>query len=352
MAKPRVILADTDINYIIPLQLKFVEEFFEKIDLEIITDAEYFETLFSSPQKVDILVLSEDLYDESLRKHDVKNTFLMTEKYEEEKTGDLNITKIFKYTSIKEIFTVIIGKSSVEFGKQINEKKKTQVVFVCAACGGTGKTALAMALSACLTKNYKRVLYINAGYLQSFQRLLKNETPISSSDVYTQLMSADAGIYNNIKHIIRKEVFDYLPPFRAAIMSLGLTFGIYEKIILSAKQSAEYDFIVVDSDAAFDENNARLLNLADKVIVVTEQTFASVYATNVFVSNLNGVNGDKFVFICNNFRNDKENALISSKIKLKFAISDYVQHIPTFDQLNCEELANDKGIQKAAFLIL
>ena len=35
MAKPRIIIADTDISYIIPLQLKFAEDFFEKIDLEI-----------------------------------------------------------------------------------------------------------------------------------------------------------------------------------------------------------------------------------------------------------------------------------------------------------------------------
>ena len=38
MAKPRIIIADTDISYIVPLQLKFVEDFFEKVELEIITD--------------------------------------------------------------------------------------------------------------------------------------------------------------------------------------------------------------------------------------------------------------------------------------------------------------------------
>ena len=38
MSKARVIVADTDINYIIPLQLKFAEEFFDAIDLEIISD--------------------------------------------------------------------------------------------------------------------------------------------------------------------------------------------------------------------------------------------------------------------------------------------------------------------------
>ena len=41
MEKPRVIIADTDINYIVPLQLKFIRDYFDKIDLEIITDKEF-----------------------------------------------------------------------------------------------------------------------------------------------------------------------------------------------------------------------------------------------------------------------------------------------------------------------
>ena len=59
MAKPRIVIVDSDINYIIPLQMKFVDEFFEKIDLEIITDPIYFNDLFSTPQKIDILIISE-----------------------------------------------------------------------------------------------------------------------------------------------------------------------------------------------------------------------------------------------------------------------------------------------------
>lgn len=66
MSRPRIIIADTDVNYIQSLQLKFIEEFFEKIDLEIITEREYFDELFSVPQKAEILVVSEDLYESSL----------------------------------------------------------------------------------------------------------------------------------------------------------------------------------------------------------------------------------------------------------------------------------------------
>ena len=80
MARPRIIIADTDVNYILSLQLKFIEEFFEKIDLEIITDRDFFEKTFESPQRAEILIISEDLYDLSIQKHNIGNIFLMTEK--------------------------------------------------------------------------------------------------------------------------------------------------------------------------------------------------------------------------------------------------------------------------------
>ena len=57
MPRPRVIIADEDSDYIIPLQLKFVKEFFNQIDLEIVTDRQYFLELFSKPQKAEILIL-------------------------------------------------------------------------------------------------------------------------------------------------------------------------------------------------------------------------------------------------------------------------------------------------------
>ena len=112
MAKPRIIIADTDTSYVIPLQLKVVEDFFEKVDLEIITDKEFFETLFSTPQRVDILIVSEDLYSQAMQRHNIAHTFVMNEQYEEDQTADLNVNHIFKYTSIKEIFNEIIGKSA------------------------------------------------------------------------------------------------------------------------------------------------------------------------------------------------------------------------------------------------
>lgn len=352
MAKPRIIIADTDISYIIPLQLKFAEDFFEKIDLEIVTEEEYFETLFSTPQRIDILIISEELYSQAMQRHNISHIFVMNEQYEEDQTADLNVNHIFKYTSIKEIFNEITGKSADVLKTNKVGKQETQVVLFYSASGGTGKTTVAMGVSAVLTKNYKRVLYINAARLQAFHHMLENHSAITATDVYAKLASAGDNIYSDIKHVIRKELFSYLPPFKAALMSLGLSYSVFEKIISSAKKSGDYDFIVVDADVTFDEDKAVLLSMADKVIVVVNQNLASVLATNILVSNINGANADKYVFVCNDFDKEEDNALISPNVTLKFSVSDYIEHFGRYENMKPEDLSKESSIQKAAFLII
>lgn len=352
MAKPRIIIADTDINYIIPLQLKFAEDFFEKVDLEIISDTEYFDTLFSTPQRADILIISDELYSQAIQRHNISHIFVMNEQYEEEQTADLNINHIFKYTSIKEIFNEIIGKSADVLKIEKNGKQETQVVLFYSAGGGAGKTTVSMGVSASLTKNYKRVLYINAARLQVFQQMLENHSAITAADVYAKLATATDNIYEEIKHVIRKELFSYLPPFKAALMSLGLDYSVFEKIISSAKKSGDYDFIVVDADVTFDEEKASLLNIADKVVVVTKQNLASVLATNILVANINGAGADKYIFICNDFEKEEDNALISPNVALKFSVSDYIEHFNHYSSMKPDDLSKESSIQKAAFLII
>lgn len=352
MRRPRIIIADRDESYILPLKQKFAEEFFEKIDLEIISDEAYFRELFSMPQKAEILIVSEELYDQSLKRHSISNVFVMMEQYEEGNTDDLSINRLFKYTSIKELFNEITGKSSEVLNLKDSAKKEPEIVLIYSASGGTGKTTVAMGISACLTKLYKKVLYIGADRLQSFQRMLDNPSSIAATDVYSKLANPGKSIYEDIKHVIRKEEFSYLPPFKAALMSLGLKYSIYERIAEAAKKSKDYNYIVIDTDVTFDEDKAQLFNIADKVVIVTEQTAASVYATNLLVANLNGVTSEKYIFVCNNFDKEKDNALISPNRSMKFTVNDYIESYREYDGMRCQDLAKDSGMQKTAFLII
>lgn len=352
MARPRIIIADIDHGYIVPLQQKFIEEYFEKIDLEVITEKDFFEYLFSTPQKIDILIVSEELFTIELLRHSIGNIFIMTEQPSDTFSGEPNVHNIYKYTSIKEIFTVISGKGAVALDVSAEHQKEPEIITVYSAAGGVGKTTIALGICASLCRNYKKVLYINAARLQSFQTMLSNPAPIDVMDIYAKLSMGKENIYSDIKHVVRNEGFSYLPPFRASLMSLGIDYSIYEKIAISAQKSREYDYIVIDADTVFDEDKARLIDASDKVIIVTRQSKASSYATQNLVSNINGINNEKFVFVCNDFDEDNINVLISPDVVNKFSVTAYVGHLSHYDQLKAADLANENDIQKIAFLFI
>lgn len=67
MARPRVIVADTDESYVIPLQKKFAELFADKIDLEILRIKIILISYFHFLQHADILLVSDTLYNSGLK---------------------------------------------------------------------------------------------------------------------------------------------------------------------------------------------------------------------------------------------------------------------------------------------
>lgn len=353
MAAPRIIIADTDYNYIIPLQTKFINEFYNKIDLEIITEKNYFNEVFASPQKAEILIVSEDMYDPLLKRHDIDSIFLLTEQFEEDLTGQLGVNRILKYTSINEIFHSVMGNSADVLNIDAKSKREPQIVTVCSASGGVGKTTIALGICGRLTHEYKKVLYINAERMHTFQHRFENIAAVSDKMVYALLADESIDIsFEDIKHVIRKELFHYLPPFKASLMSLGLNYSVYEKIAKAAKRSHEYDYIIIDADTVFDEEKAHLLDVSDKVLIVTDQTKNAVFATDVLVSNINGVDSEKFSFICNDFEKDEDNALIFPETRVRYTVNDYVAHFDRYEQMDNEDLAKNVDIQRVSVLVM
>ncbi len=352
MVKPRILIVDTDTNYMIPLQQKFIEEFFDRIELEIITDKSYFQYLFSTSQKADVLIISDHLYEESLKRHNIGGIFILKERYEESQTADLNLTFLYKYTNINMILSEIISKSKGVLDFSVEGKRDPQIILVYSANGGAGKTTVALGISEFLSKNYKKVLYINANTIQSFQRLLNNHSVIADNDVLALLSQSTESVYPQMKHVIRKEDFSYLPPFKATLMSVGLRYSIFGSIAVSAKQSKEYDYIILDAESGLDEEKASLLNIADKVILVVNQTVTSMYSTTVFLKNINRLNTNEYIFICNNFVKDQANAFVSEREGLSFEVSEYVNHYDNYDEMSIDDFSKDSGIQKVSLLVL
>ncbi len=348
MIKPRIVIADTDDNFAIPLQIKFIKKYFEYIDLEVITDAQYFGELFSVPQRIDILIVSELIYDETLNKHNITKLFVMCESNEvlEEKQNKVNY--LYKYSDINQNFEAIIGNSALVFNQITRKKDEPKVILCYSANGGAGKTTVAVGLSANLARNYKNVLYIKADRLQAQSSFFDSQIVVSDLSICSNLQRQPAEAYQTLMAVIKKDLFSYLPTFKTSLLSLGLSYSIYEQIISGAKASYNYDYIIVDSDVVFDDYKAKLISLADKVVLVTEQSKNSILATHALLNNIDDVDDDKYVIVCNKYQNSRQD---DSPIEPTYTVAVNIENVTDYEKMNCNDLAQINGIRKVAHLL-
>ena len=348
MSKPFVVLADLDANYLVPLEDKLTEELCDQIDLEIITEREYFELFFSSPKKIDTLLISSGLYTQELHRHNITDIFVLTENVDETKSID-NITYIFKYSSTKEIFNQVLCKNKEILNVQITNKD-TQVIVVSSAIGGSGKTTISLSLAQSLSRNHKRVLYLSTDIIQSFVFYLQNKGSLPN-DFFKVFNASEDALFGMILPYLRNEGFTYLPPFGRTILSFSLDFEIYNRIIKAARAAKEFDFIIVDSDMHLDKSKAELINIADKVIVNVLQDEYSTYKTEFLIRNIDCRNTDKFIFVCNKFRRDINNDYIVSSVGQQFLIAEYIDEVPLYLQHSIDSFADTTGIKNLAYAL-
>lgn len=351
MGKPRVVIADSDEQYVAPMLQQFIRSFFEKIEIELITDKDYLKELFSKPQRIDILIISEDMYIEDISKHNIGNAFLMTEEDTSGSTGDLTINRIFKYTSLKEIFNEIIGVSAETLSTKTDIKKETQTILMYSACGGAGKTTIAVGVAACLSKNHKSVLLIDAEYIQSFQYFLNNKTALPG-EVVSKFQVGNERLFSEIQSYIRREGFDYIPPFQASISAYNIDFGMFAYLIEQIKANNTYDYILIDTDSSFSDDKGQLLDQVDKVFIVARANEYAIFVTNKMLKNINHSDNEKFMFICNAYQKENEAAVRSSINHAEFLVNEYINWISECEHMKATDLARVDGMQKIAYSLL
>lgn len=349
MAKHRVILAELDEEYVFPLELKFLEEMRDDIELEVITDRAYFEEYFEKPKKAEILIVGDELYASTLRQHNINHIFVLCERQDQLTEEYENVQTIYKYTSIKHIYNQVMFSLSGELLGGKSAGKETEVIMVYSAIGGCGKTTVSLGLANCLAQNFKRVLYIDAEYIQNAHYLLRNQAPLTT-DLVRQLHGNEAHPFQKLSHCIRNEGFDYLPPFRASLSALNLDYGFYQRLISEVKATRKYDYIIVDTDCVFDEGKTGLIDMANRLVLIMMQDSYSVMKTDMLLNSMDITEEDKIMYICNHYRPDRKNMLLEQSSR--YMISNYIERQAVDDTLQLRDLLAMDGIQKLTFELL
>lgn len=347
MKTRRIIMADPELYYILKLQIKFLKEIQDAYEIDVITDREYFEDCFSTPQNAECLIISENWASSSLSKHNIDHIVVLTGGSDTGADNALYRTRIPKYTSTDEIYIQVrnILGSELATGKIPN--KEGSVILFHSASGGTGKTVLSLGIAEYLSKKYYRVLYVNTQSAQSFQYYLEDKTPIPTT-VAMSLLDPESNVYQLMREEFREERFCYLPPFAMPMFSYGIQPEIYTQLIKRAKESNEFDYVIVDTGSELDQETAEEIALADKVVMVLMQGPEQRFALKQMLNKLS-IKNDKLIRLCNRVTNTPiKNTAANDDLEITECISEWIREI---DPKTIHDFAASDDIKKMAVLL-
>lgn len=342
-----IIIADTEETVVDTIELKFLQEMKDNVKLEVITDPEYFKTFFSTPRTADVLAVGEDLYDESLLRHDIKHRIRILSRNSdcaEEETE--RIKPVYKYSTSQEIYSAL----TVPWKHEGSMKQKSKLVMVYSPIGGAGKTTIAVGISSALSP-MGRVLYINAESMNTFGVFLEKENQENSlpGAAYESMNVSNKNLYSDMKQFFatngaRGNSFSYLPPASNSVASSGGDVAALYKLGLEARASGDFDYIIVDVDSAYTHDKGMLMTNADKVLLIYEQDKISAYKMDKLQRNISCSDTEKYIFVCNKFESAKMNYFLTKKY-ISTAEIETDKDIPLSSAV---QIGKSEGIKKLA----
>lgn len=348
MEKQKIVVVDTDEDYITPLEYKFIAEWKDAADIEIITSLKYFNEFFGRPQNIYILIINEYLYSDKIRKQNCAYTFLLREEdnpsgYGEE-TGSFK--NLYKYSSIVEIYSKI--SRTIRMSKTNRSVEKTQLYITYSVGGGCGKTVLSLALCQALYSLGRKVLYISGEEFQDFHCFLANTPPLCSSRFAYSLSTKSPAVSQECMSEIESAGFDFLRPMSQPLITCQISLEHYEYFLERLKISGMYDAIIFECPSYLSSESIRLFESADRVIVIGRQAPGIACKLRMFLESVS-FDDDKFLFICNRYTAGSGQWMETVFAAGKGQISEYVQEQPgTLDVTMAAKLGL---LQKTAYIL-
>lgn len=347
MEKKLIVVVDTDEEYLAPLEYKLLEEWEEKADIEIITQLKYFNEFFSQPRSIFMLIINEILYNEKIQKQNCSHVFVLRENETDtlQIIEEKRIKSLYKYSSIKEIYSEIMKNIKIDMEQLPVENTKLYVVY--SSCGGSGKTIAGLGISSALSDLGKQILYINMEPTQDFNYYLEDKSFASSSFGYALAMN-EPDMCRRFMQELGKEEFDYLKPFEKMPISYQIQEQNYIRLVDQIKNLKKYDAIVLEISRDFTKEKLLLMEKADKIINICTQTEVSAYKIEKLMANIKWKES-QWLFVCNRYKKEQENYL-SNQVSLgMYTITEYVEEKEM--PLNLQMVRSQGIFDTAAYLL-
>lgn len=351
MAVLSMLLVDADERYVERMAMKFLEGMEDEIQLEIITDMNYLKEYAATPRKIDVLIINEGCITEDIAKQNIKLTIVLKEEetFEEQKGA----YGIYRYSNLQEIYYKVQGKMNHTFAESdnVDRKQDTNLILVYSPIGGSGKTTVAMGVSLALSQMGKKVLYVNAETIQNFQSFLNDKQYISNG-FERHLAIHEDGLLSYLNGAVGTEEFDYIRPTRHSTLSYGIKQEDYLYFFDKLIPARFYDCVVVDVASTLDTFTCAMMEKSNRVMIVLNQSALATYKAERLLENIDYSDHNKFIFICNKYKNIEDNHLLTSDLLGKCTITEYVDYDQMLEQVGSISNINRMHLLKSTAYLL
>ena len=259
MKKIRVVIADTDKNYIEHFTGCAQINYFEQMELSTFTVQDKLED-YLQKQECDVL-----LYTQEFKISEYRGVrFILSE---EKEPGEIDGTALLcKYQKMERIYKLLLNayaesKESYKLHLQ-NQKTGTRIVTFISAAGGAGKSLCAAGFSYIQAVSGKRVLYLSTETFPTTEEFFSAEGEITLSQVFFAIKRSKGNVPMKIESALQWDRcgVSFFRPGDNPLEVLEITSQDWEELLVQLIAMNRFDVIVVDTENSLSEQMRGIMN--------------------------------------------------------------------------------------------
>ena len=327
-----LIIADKDEIFVNSLEEYILLNHGEEFEIRTYTNKDYLEKYFSTPKKVDILLINSNFEFKDMKNQYIDNIVFISN----EESIQLAYDYIYRYGELDSICNKLryinIKNDEIELSTNKFITEKAEVISIYSPIGGMGKSTIAISISIELSLKGNSILYINLENMPSINAYFKfRKTKFNLSHIIEQLNFDRNQLihYLNESIVIDKETnISYINPVDNIFTIEQMNRDDIKYIINTIKELKRFNYIIIDTSSNYDTSKKSIMDASDKIIMPLGQNEISKQKTLNFLRFIDEEELHKFVPIINKYKEESINCIkdiniINSDLQIKGVINHY-----------------------------
>ena len=265
--------------------------------LEIITDPEYLDGMLTTLQTAELMVTDEQMYRPKMKKHRIRQLFLLSRDADEPDPGKRPFLIPDLYTAEETADCLTDSVYRQDYSSDPPSGGRGKIAVCCAVSGGSGKTMVAQALTECLSSDGCKAVLVDAQYIQTLGCLTDRRIRTrEAQSLWKDRTQADLG--HRILALVENSPLRCLPPFEEPLYCQGIPASFICDILNALRDTNEFDFIIADTDSAWDDKTGSLMQLADRLVFVIRPEEEEIWKLRMIQKNII-LDKEKCIFLLN-----------------------------------------------------